>query len=51
MKMQIVKWADDLAIELPDAIVQRFDLKEGDTIDSEILEHIFGDPRNSREKP
>jgi antitoxin MazE len=38
MKMQIGRWGNSLAVRLPRALVDRFKLKEGDEIDSEIVE-------------
>ena len=37
MKMQIGKWGNSLAVRLPRDIVERFHLKEGDSIDMELL--------------
>ncbi|MGH6787769.1 MAG: AbrB/MazE/SpoVT family DNA-binding domain-containing protein [Novosphingobium sp.] len=38
MKMQIGKWGNSLAVRLPKAIAERFDLSEGDEFDSSALE-------------
>ena len=38
MKVQIGKWGNSLAMRLPKALVERLKLKEGDEIDSEIIE-------------
>ena len=38
MKMQIGRWGNSLAVRLPKALVERFRLKEGDEIDSEVVE-------------
>jgi antitoxin MazE len=38
MKMQIGKWGNSLAVRLPREIVERFDLKEGDTFDTQGIE-------------
>lgn len=38
MKMQIGKWGNSLAVRLPREIVERFDLKEGDAIDTQGIE-------------
>lgn len=38
MKMQIGKWGNSLAVRLPKAITERFDLSEGDEFDSSPLE-------------
>ncbi len=35
MKIQIGKWGNSLAVRLPRDIVERLQLKEGDTIDAE----------------
>jgi antitoxin MazE len=38
MKMQIGRWGNSLAVRLPRALVDRFNLKEGDEIDSDLVE-------------
>lgn len=38
MKMQIGRWGNSLAVRLPKALVERLNLKEGDEIDSEVVE-------------
>ena len=38
MKMQIGRWGNSLAVRLPKALVERFRLKEGDEIDSDVVE-------------
>jgi len=38
MKMQVGRWGNSLAVRLPREIVEKFELKEGDTIDTEGLE-------------
>ena len=38
MKMQIGRWGNSLAVRLPKALVERFRLKEGDEIDSDLVE-------------
>jgi antitoxin MazE len=35
--MQIGRWGNSLAVRLPKALVDRFGLKEGDVIDSELV--------------
>jgi antitoxin MazE len=42
MKMQIGKWGNSLAVRLPKAIAERFNLSEGDEFDSSILEQALG---------
>lgn len=37
MKMQIGKWGNSLAVRLPRELIDRFDLKEGDAIDVDIV--------------
>lgn len=37
MKMQIGKWGNSLAVRLPREIVDRFHLKEGDSIDVDMF--------------
>jgi antitoxin MazE len=34
--MKVEKWGDDLAIRLPDEVVELLDLKEGDEVDVRI---------------
>lgn len=38
MKMQIGRWGNSLAVRLPRSLVDRLNLKEGDEIDSELIE-------------
>ena len=38
MKMQIGRWGNSLAVRLPKALVERLGLKEGDEIDSDLVE-------------
>ena len=38
MKMQIGRWGNSLAVRLPRLLVERFKLKEGDEIDSDLVE-------------
>jgi antitoxin MazE len=45
MKMQIGKWGNSLAVRLPKAIAERFDLSEGDEFDSSALEEALGSLR------
>ena len=37
MKMQIGRWGNSLAVRLPKVLVERFGLKEGDEIDSDVV--------------
>ncbi len=37
MKMQIGKWGNSLAVRLPRELIDRFNLKEGDAIDADIV--------------
>ncbi len=37
MKMQIGKWGNSLAVRLPRELVETFNLKEGDSIDSDTI--------------
>lgn len=41
MKMQIGKWGNSLAVRLPKELVDRFDVREGEAIDSAALEAAF----------
>lgn len=38
MKMQIGRWGNSLAVRLPKALVERLKLKEGDEIESAVIE-------------
>lgn len=38
MKMQIGKWGNSLAVRLPRQIIDKYDLKEGDSLDTEAIE-------------
>jgi antitoxin MazE len=38
MKVQIGRWGNSLAVRLPKKLVERLRLKEGDEIDSEVIE-------------
>lgn len=41
MKMQIGRWGNSLAVRLPKDLVERLRLKEGDEIDSAMLEQAL----------
>ena len=41
MKMQIGKWGNSLAVRLPREVVDKYNLKEGDVIDSERLDAML----------
>ncbi|MFN3944069.1 MAG: AbrB/MazE/SpoVT family DNA-binding domain-containing protein [Allosphingosinicella sp.] len=41
MKMQIGRWGNSLAVRLPRSLVERFGLREGDEIDSAVLENVL----------
>lgn len=43
MKIQIGRWGNSLAVRLPKALVERLKLKEGDEIDSDIIEKALAD--------
>ena len=43
MKIQIGRWGNSLAVRLPKALVERLKLKEGDEIDSEVIEKALAD--------
>ncbi len=45
MKMQIGKWGNSLAVRLPRELVEKFDLKEGDAIDTGGIEARLEDER------
>jgi antitoxin MazE len=49
MKMQIGKWGNSLAVRLPKEIVERFHLKEGDSIDVELFSRALQRSQMSRE--
>lgn len=38
MKMQVGRWGNSLAVRLPRELVDKFDIKEGDSIDTEGIE-------------
>ena len=38
MKIQIGRWGNSLAMRLPKSLVERLKLKEGDEIESEVIE-------------
>ena len=46
MKMQIGRWGNSLAVRLPKALVDRFNLHEGGEIDSAVLEAMLEADRN-----
>ena len=50
MKMQIGKWGNSLAVRLPKEVVDRLNLKEGDTIDSRVFERALRDIPMTREQ-
>lgn len=50
MKVQIGKWGNSLAIRLPRDIVERFGLKEGDAIDSDLFNRALEEERRTRER-
>ena len=50
MKMQIGKWGNSLAVRLPKEVVDRLNLKEGDTIDSRVFERALQDIPMTREQ-
>ncbi len=41
MKLQIGRWGNSLAVRLPKAVVERLKLKEGDEIDSSVIERAL----------
>ena len=41
MKMQIGKWGNSLAVRLPKELVERHRLKEGDEIDSALIDQAL----------
>lgn len=50
MKMQIGKWGNSLAVRLPRELVDRFNLKEGDSIDVELFGRALARAQMSREE-
>ena len=50
MKMQIGKWGNSLAVRLPKDVVERFHLKEGDSIDVELLGQALQQAQMTREE-
>ena len=50
MKMQIGKWGNSLAVRFPRELVERYRLKEGDSIDVELLSRALLRATMSREE-
>ena len=50
MKMQIGKWGNSLAVRFPRELVERYRLKEGDSIDVELLSRALQRATMSREE-
>jgi antitoxin component of MazEF toxin-antitoxin module len=48
MKLQIGRWGNSLAVRLPKAMVARLKLKEGDEIDSSLIEKALEGPTRRR---
>jgi antitoxin MazE len=47
MKMQIGKWGNSLAVRLPREVVEKFGLKEGDMLDTAIIEAALAEAGRS----
>lgn len=41
MKVQIGRWGNSLAVRLPKGVVERLKLKEGDEIDTSVIERAL----------
>lgn len=50
MKMQIGKWGNSLAVRLPREIVEKHKLKEGDAIDSRVLDRALRNVEMTRDE-
>jgi antitoxin MazE len=50
MKIQIGKWGNSLAVRLPKDVVEKLDLKEGDSIDVELFSRALHRASMSREE-
>jgi antitoxin MazE len=50
MKMHIGKWGNSLAVRLPKEVVDRHNLKEGDSIDSRAFDLALRDVQMTREE-
>jgi antitoxin MazE len=50
MKMQIGKWGNSLAVRFPREVVERFHLKEGDSIDFELFTRALLRTQMTREE-
>lgn len=48
MKVKIERWGDELVLPLPDYLVERFQLREGQTLDSTYLEPEFEKSRATK---
>lgn len=49
-KMQIGKWGNSLAVRLPREIILKHNLKEGDAIDSRVLDRALRNAEMTREQ-
>lgn len=49
-KMHIGKWGNSLAVRLPKDVVERFHLKEGDSIDVDLFSRALQRSQMSREE-
>jgi len=49
-KMQIGKWGNSLAVRLPKEIILKHNLKEGDAIDSRVLDRALRNAEMTREQ-
>lgn len=50
MKMQIERFGKRLALELPEELVERFNVREGDEIDSTVIEAALEAHREESER-
>ena len=46
MKIQIGRWGNSLAVRLPKALVDRWNIKEGDLIDAQAIEQAVAETRS-----
>lgn len=49
-KMHIGKWGRSLAVRIPSALVERFNLKEGDPVDMHALEAALTQSRQHKQE-
>ncbi len=48
MNMHVGKWGRSLAVRLPKRLVEKFGIRDGDTIDDAIMERVYEEMREER---